>query len=43
MFEITDTENSPWKVIKANRKTDARVNTINHILERIPYDKEIKI
>ena len=43
MFEKTDTELSPWKVIKANRKTEARVNAINHILKRIPYDKDIEI
>lgn len=43
MFAKTDTEISPWKVIKANRKTDARMNTINHILKSIPYDKNIKI
>ena len=43
MFTITDTQKSPWKVIKANRKTEARVNTINHILKSIPYDKDIKI
>ena len=43
MFAITDTEKSPWKVIKANRKTEARVNTINHILKSIPYSKDIKV
>lgn len=43
MFSKTDTENSPWKVIQANRKTEARVNAINHILKRIPYDKELEI
>ena len=43
MFTITDTQKSPWKVIKANRKTEARVNTINHILKSIPYDKDIQI
>jgi len=43
MFEKTNTEKSPWKVIKANRKTEARVNAINHILKNIPYDKEIEI
>ena len=42
-FTITDTQKSPWKVIKANRKTEARVNTINHILKSIPYNKDIKI
>ncbi len=43
MFEITDTQRSNWKVINANRKTDARVNTIIHILKSIPYDKDINI
>lgn len=43
MFEKTDIEKSPWKVIKANRKTEARVNVMNHILKSIPYDKNIKI
>ena len=43
MFAVTDTQKSPWKVIKANRKTEARVNTINHILKSIPYDKDIQI
>ena len=43
MFTITDTQKSPWKVIKANRKTEARVNTINHILKSIPYNKDIQI
>ena len=43
MFAKTDTEKSPWKVIKANRKTEARVNAINHILKMIPYDKEIDV
>lgn len=43
MFEKTHTEKSPWKVIKANRKTEARVNAINHILKSIPYDKNIEI
>ncbi len=43
MFSITDTKTSPWKVIKANRKTEARVNSINHILKSIPYDKDIQL
>ena len=38
MFKITDTEKSPWKVIKANRKTRARIQAIEHILDTIPYD-----
>lgn len=43
MFSKTNTEISPWKVIRANRKTVARVNVINHILESIPYDKNIEV
>ena len=43
MFEKTNTEISPWKIIRANRKTEARVNVINHILKSIPYDKDLEI
>ena len=43
MFSKTDTKASPWKIIRANRKTEARVNVINHILESIPYDKDLEI
>ncbi len=43
MFKKTNTENSPWKIIRANRKTEARVNVINHILDRIPYNKDLEI
>ena len=43
MFEKTNTKISPWKIIRANRKTDARINVINHILDRIPYDKDLEI
>lgn len=43
MFQKTNTEISPWKIIRANRKTDARINVINHVLKRIPYDKNLEI
>ena len=43
MFDKTDTKTSPWKVIKANRKTEARVDAINHLLEMIPYEKDTEI
>jgi polyphosphate kinase 2 len=33
----------PFKVIKANRKTTARVDAIKHILAEIPYDKNIEV
>jgi len=44
MFKKTNTEIAPWKVIKANRKTEARIEAIEHILSSIPYDfKDIKV
>lgn len=32
-----------FKIIKANRKTSARISVIEHILKSIPYDKNIQI
>jgi len=32
-----------FKVIKANRKTIARVGVIDHILKSVPYDKNIEV
>ena len=43
MFAKTNTATSPWKIIQANRKTEARANVINHILKSIPYDKNIEV
>ncbi len=43
MFEKTKEGVVPWKIIKANRKTYARVAAINHILNEIPYDKNREI
>lgn len=43
MFEKTKDGVVPWKIIKANRKTYARVVVINHILKSIPYDKKFEI
>ncbi len=41
MFERTNTEISPWKVIDANKKYKARVEAMEYILSRIPYiDKD---
>ncbi len=40
MFSKTHTTISPWKVIRANRKTVARIDVINHVLKSIPYDKD---
>ncbi len=43
MFANTKISGIPFKVIKANRKTDARVEAIEYLLEKIPYNKEIEI
>lgn len=43
MFEKTMAGSNTWKIIKANRKTFARVSVINHILKSIPYDKNKEI
>lgn len=37
MFNVTHTEEAPWKVIYANKKSSARLEAITHILESIPY------
>jgi polyphosphate kinase 2 len=37
MFEKTQ-EAAPWKVIKANRKTNARIRAFEYILDKIPYE-----
>ena len=43
MFEKTKEGSVPWKIIRANKKTIARVNAITHILKSIPYDKNLEI
>ncbi len=43
MFAKTKDGVVPWKIIKANRKTFARVSVINHVLKSIPYDKNRKV
>jgi len=40
MFDKTDTEIAPWIVIKANRKSKARIEVIETILNRIPYNSK---
>lgn len=42
MFKHTNTEYAPWNVIDANRKSPARLKSIQHILNTIPYEKEGK-
>ncbi len=43
MFVKTADNTVKWKIIRANKKTIARVNAINHILKSIPYDKNLEI
>lgn len=37
MFERTSTDYAPWKVFKANRKSRARIEAMEYILDKIPY------
>ena len=37
MFEATNTEDVPWTIIDANKKSQARLVTISHILKTIPF------
>ena len=43
MFQNTETGGIPFKVIRANRKTSARIDVVQHILNAIPYDKELEV
>ena len=42
MFKNTE-KGIPFKIIKANRKTLARTAAIQHILKKVPYDKNLEI
>jgi polyphosphate kinase 2 len=39
MLEATDTETAPWYIIRSDDKKRARLNTISHLLNQIPYKK----
>ena len=39
MLEKTNTEHAPWIIIRANKKTDARLQAIEHVLKTIPYNE----
>jgi len=43
MFENTDNGGIPFKVIKANRKTEARIEAVEHLLQNIPYNTEREV
>ena len=38
MFAHTDTKVSPWYVVNADNKKQARLNCIAHLLLRVPYN-----
>ena len=38
MFAYTDTKQSPWFVVEADDKRRSRLNCINHLLSKIPYE-----
>ena len=38
MFNCTDNKLSPWRVVLADDKKKARLNTIRDLLSSIPYD-----
>lgn len=38
MFQKTNTEIAPWHIVRANKKTKARIEVIERILEIIPYE-----
>jgi polyphosphate kinase 2 len=37
MFEATDTQESPWHIVRSDDKRRARLNCISHLLRLIPY------
>jgi hypothetical protein len=37
MLNYTDTKLSPWYVVNADDKKKARLNTMHHLLSKIPY------
>ena len=39
MLKKTDTKFSPWHIVRSDDKKTARLNTIAHVLSRIPYKK----
>jgi polyphosphate kinase 2 len=39
LFQHTDTDASPWHVVRSDDKRRARLNCIKHLLSLIPYEK----
>lgn len=40
MFDKTNTDYAPWKIIKANKKTEARLEALKYLLDKLPYQKK---
>ncbi|HZU47755.1 MAG TPA: polyphosphate kinase 2, partial [Mycobacterium sp.] len=38
MFSATDSDISPWIVVKSNDKKRARINAMRHVLAKTDYD-----
>jgi polyphosphate kinase len=43
MFDHADQNGVPWEIISANRKALARIQSIEYLLKKIPYDKNRKV
>lgn len=39
MFKFSDIKQAPWYVVNSDSKKRARLNVINHILSKIPYEE----
>ena len=39
MFDHTHTEHAPWKIFRANKKNDARILAMKHVLSVLPYNQ----
>ena len=40
MFKKTNSVHAPWKIIDANKKSEARLEAIRYILSGVPYSEE---
>ena len=42
MFRVTNTAQNPWVIIKADKKSGARLEAVQHLLKRVPYKAKAK-
>lgn len=42
MLERTNIKEAPWFIVEGNDKKRARLNTIDHLLEQLPY-REVRL